>query len=53
MQGPWAPRKIPNPDYYKDDNPLQNIGKVSREVVLVFKQSFAALASMRARIIVT
>lgn len=28
LQGKWAPRKIPNPDFYTDDNPLSGIGQV-------------------------
>jgi hypothetical protein len=28
VQGPWAPAKIPNPDYFEDSTPLKNIGKV-------------------------
>ena len=28
MQGPWAPSKIANPDYFLDETPLKNIGKV-------------------------
>lgn len=28
MQGVWKPRKIPNPKYFNDDKPLENIGKV-------------------------
>ena len=27
-QGPWAPRKIANPDYFLDESPLSNIGSI-------------------------
>ena len=27
--GVWKAKQIPNPDYYSDEDPLQNIGKVS------------------------
>lgn len=28
MQGIWKPAKIANPDYFTDDTPLANIGKI-------------------------
>ena len=28
LQGVWKPRKIANPDYFLDESPLANIGKV-------------------------
>lgn len=27
-QGPWAPKKIANPDYFLDESPLSNIGSI-------------------------
>lgn len=27
-QGPWSPKKIANPDYYLDEEPLKNVGKI-------------------------
>lgn len=27
-QGPWAPRKIANPDHFLDEVPLQNLGAI-------------------------
>ena len=27
-QGPWAPRKIANPDHFLDESPLQNLGSI-------------------------
>jgi hypothetical protein len=27
-QGPWAPRKVPNPDYFLDEAPLKAIGAI-------------------------
>ena len=28
MQGVWAPSKIANPDYFLDESPLDNLGKI-------------------------
>ena len=28
LKGPWTQRMIPNPDYYYDLNPLENIGLI-------------------------
>ena len=28
MQGPWAPKKIANPDYFLDESPLSNLGSI-------------------------
>ncbi len=28
MQGPWAPKKIANPDYFLDESPLANLGSI-------------------------
>lgn len=36
MQGPWAPRKIDNPDYFEDTEPLSNIGKIGGVAVEIW-----------------
>lgn len=28
VQGPWAPKKIANPDYFLDESPLANLGSI-------------------------
>jgi Calreticulin family len=35
-QGPWAPRKIPNPAYYNDEEPLKHIGEVGAVAIEVW-----------------
>lgn len=27
-KGPWAPRKIPNPDFFEDLTPVKTLGKI-------------------------
>ena len=36
VQGPWAPRKIPNPDYFLDEAPLKAIGSVGGVAVEIW-----------------
>ena len=36
LQGPWKPAKIPNVDYYKDDTPLANIGKINAAAIEIW-----------------
>ena len=36
MQGPWAPRKIANPHYFRDDAPLSNIGKIGAAAIEIW-----------------
>ena len=36
LQGPWAPRKIPNPDYFLDEAPLAAIGSVGGVAVEIW-----------------
>ncbi len=36
MQGVWKPRKIANPDYFLDETPLSNIGKVGGVAVEIW-----------------
>ena len=36
MQGPWSPSKIANPDYFLDEEPLANVGKVGGVAIEVW-----------------
>lgn len=36
FQGPWAPRKIANPDYFEDTEPLKNIGKIGGAAIEIW-----------------
>ncbi len=36
MQGVWKPRKIANPDYFLDEAPLTNIGKIGGVAVEIW-----------------
>ena len=35
-QGPWAPRKIANPHYFRDDAPLGNLGSIGAAAVEIW-----------------
>ena len=35
-QGPWAPRKIANPHYFRDDAPLGNLGRIGAAAVEIW-----------------
>lgn len=35
-QGPWSPSKIANPDYFLDEKPLANVGKVGGVAIEVW-----------------
>jgi calnexin len=36
VQGPWAPRKIPNPKYFSDETPLKNVGSIGGVAVEIW-----------------
>lgn len=36
LQGPWSPKKIANPDYFLDEEPLANVGKVGGVAIEVW-----------------
>ena len=38
-KGPWAPRKIPNPKHFKDENPLANVGSVGAVAMEIWTMS--------------
>lgn len=35
-QGPWAPRKIPNPEHFDDPAPLSHIGKIGAVAIEIW-----------------
>ena len=36
LQGPWSPKKVANPDYFLDEEPLANVGKVGGVAIEVW-----------------
>jgi len=36
-KGEWAPRKIPNPDYFEDLTPVKSLNKIVRSVLFSFR----------------